>query len=74
MENNTLLSIAQAAEIIGLTRQACYHAIRRGLLATERVGPYRLVPVAEALRYKNNRPHPGPARKIKSQPPENTGE
>lgn len=50
-----LLSISQAARLIGMSRQAVFLAVNRGTLASERHGPYRLIQKSEAIRYKRDR-------------------
>ena len=45
-------SITELAALIGYSRQGIYKAIREGRLKAERVGTLRLVPAAEARRWK----------------------
>jgi excisionase family DNA binding protein len=57
-----LLSMAQAARELGITRQGVKYAIEHGYLQAVKVGPYRLVPRHAVEAYKKARPHPGPPK------------
>ena len=54
-----LLSQREAAELIGITRQAVSHAVITGLLQHEKAGPYTLIRESVAWAYKTHRPLPG---------------
>ena len=74
MKNIQLFSVAGAAREIGVTRAAIHYAVKQGLIASEKHGPYPLITASEVDRYKNNRPSPGRKRKIGPQVPGNTEE
>jgi excisionase family DNA binding protein len=57
-----LLSMAQVARELGITRQGVKYAIDRGYLQAVKAGPYRLVPRHAVEAYKKARPHPGPPK------------
>jgi len=54
-----LLSMAQVARELGITRQGVAYAIERGYLQAVKVGPYRLIPRHSVEAYKKSRPHRG---------------
>ena len=51
----SMISVAQAAELIGMTRAAAYKAIEKGALKAIRVGNVTVVERASALAYRDRR-------------------
>jgi hypothetical protein len=62
MKATELLSMAQAAKEVGITRAGIWYAIKQGLLQAEAHGPYTLIPRSELERYKKHRPAVGRPR------------
>ena len=50
-----LLSVSQAARVIGISRQGLWAAIYRGLIESVQSGPYTLIPRYAAERYAMER-------------------
>lgn len=61
-----MLTIPQAAEYLGATRQAVWDAIEKGRLEAERYDHVRLIPRAALIAYKKNRRPGGPKPKRKA--------
>lgn len=57
--HDKLLSQAQAAVLIGISRQAVSHAVNNRLLPYEQIDTYRLIRESAAYAYKKNRPLAG---------------
>ena len=54
-----LLTQAQAARWLGVSRQRIYQLVREGLLIPISLGPLRCIPLREIARYKRERHPPG---------------
>jgi excisionase family DNA binding protein len=63
MNPKELLSMAQAAKEIGITRAGVLYAIKEDLLKAKKHGPYYLITRDEVERYKKQRPAIGRPRK-----------
>ncbi len=51
LDGRVILTIEEAAGVLGLGRSACYEAARRGEIPTRRLGRRVLVPVPALLRW-----------------------
>ena len=60
-----LMSVAQAAAALGITRQGLWVAINKGAIETVKSGPYTLVPRHAVERYANMPRKVGRPRKTK---------
>jgi len=50
-----MISVAQAADLIGISRAAVYKAIERGALRTRRIGNVTIVDRKSAAEYRERR-------------------
>ncbi len=60
-----MLTIPQAAEYLGASRQAVWDAIEKGRLEAERYDHVSLIPRAALVAYKKNRRPGGPKPSIR---------
>lgn len=60
--DSSMISVAQAAKLIGISRAAVYKAIEKNSLAAERIGNVTLVDRAAATAYRDDRENPSGAR------------
>lgn len=66
--DDALLTQTKAAAMIGISKQAINHALKRGHLCCEHIGSVKFIRASEAQRYRDNRPKAGrPKGSIKSQ-------
>lgn len=61
--DGSMISVTQAAEVIGITRAAIYKAIERKTLAAMRIGNVTVVDRRAALEYKDGRDATRPRRR-----------
>ena len=53
--DRSMISVAQAADLIGVSRTAVYKAVEKGTLLAERIGNVTVVNYASALTYRERR-------------------
>ena len=59
---SNLLTVTQAARLLGLTRQTIWEAVKKGRIKSQRVGHVSLIPRSSLQQYKSSR-KPGRPRK-----------
>ncbi len=66
--DGSMMSVAQAAKVIGISRAAVYKAIDRGTLEAQRIGNVTVVPRSSALEYRDRgrKPDKKRPRRIKT--------
>lgn len=52
-DNSELLSVAQAVELLGVTRQRVHDLIKNGQIVARKLGRYYYIETGEIERYKN---------------------
>ncbi|WP_041779940.1 helix-turn-helix domain-containing protein [Allocoleopsis franciscana] len=52
-ESPALLSVAQAVELLGVTRQRVHDLIKKGQIVARKLGRYYYIDAVEIERYKN---------------------
>lgn len=52
-DNSELLSVAQAAKLLEITRQRVHDLIKNGQIVARKLGRYYYIETAEVERYKN---------------------
>ncbi len=52
-DNSELLSVAQAVELLGVTRQRVHELIKKGQIVARKLGRYYYIEAGEIDRYKN---------------------
>lgn len=62
-DTSPLLSVTEAAALIGVHKTTIHYAVHHGLIQAQRYGPYWLIRTTEALRYQRHRPQRGRPRK-----------
>ena len=60
---NDLISMAQAAREVGITRAGILYAVKKRILLAEKHGPYWLLDRKDVQHYRKNRPTLGRPRK-----------
>lgn len=52
-DNSELLSVAQAVELLGVTRQRVHELIKKGQIVAHKLGRYYYIEAGEIERYQN---------------------